>query len=117
MRTLQMKSPFAFRSDFERLQRKCKELERNYDQIQEKYSEMLRKATSLDINNQELRRQLREKSEITIRQRLQLEVALRDWIHTQPWSLCDPGADTCPDWDKAFEIRDVVLGALKDVNG
>jgi hypothetical protein len=42
----------------------------------------------------------------------QISEAIRDWIHEQPWSLCDAGADTCPDWDKAYEIRDVVFTKL-----
>lgn len=45
-------------------------------------------------------------------ERFEVAAALRDWIHEQPWSECGPGADTCPDWPKAFEIRDIALGAL-----
>lgn len=44
--------------------------------------------------------------------RFEIAAIIRDWIHTQPWSLCGPGADTCPDWEAAFEIRDMVLEAL-----
>lgn len=45
-------------------------------------------------------------------ERFAVASAIRDWIHEQPWSECGPWADTCPDWPKAFEIRDVALEAL-----
>ena len=38
--------------------------------------------------------------------------AIRDWIHEQPFSLCNMGSDTCPDWPMAFAIRDVALAAI-----
>jgi hypothetical protein len=33
-----------------------------------------------------------------------LERRFRDWIHEQPFSLCGPGADECPDWPMAREL-------------
>lgn len=44
-----------------------------------------------------------------------LATFLRDWIHETPMSLCNAGADTCPDWDlasvlaEAIEERDTVF--------
>ncbi len=49
-------------------------------------------------------------------ERFAVAEALRDWIHKQPFSQCNMGADTCPDWPLAFEIRDVALGALEPSN-
>lgn len=42
-----------------------------------------------------------------------LDEFLRDWIHETPLSLCDMGADTCPDWDLAKALAE----AIKERNG
>lgn len=37
---------------------------------------------------------------------------IRDWIHEQPGlTLCGAGADTCPDWAKAYELADKIIVA------
>lgn len=51
-------------------------------------------------------------SRFTDDERFVVASAIRDWIHEQSWSLCNAGADECPDWPKAMEIRDVAFGAL-----
>jgi hypothetical protein len=33
---------------------------------------------------------------------------LRDWIHETPLSLCNAGADTCPDWELAEALADAI---------
>lgn len=35
--------------------------------------------------------------------------AIRDWIHEQPFSKCNAGSDTCPDWDLAYELTDLIM--------
>lgn len=34
---------------------------------------------------------------------------IRDFIHETPMSLCNVGADTCPDWDLAYAITYIAL--------
>lgn len=46
-------------------------------------------------------------------ERFEVAAAIRDWIHEQPWSLCNMGSDTCPDWRLAYEIRDLALAPLE----
>lgn len=50
--------------------------------------------------------------EITDDERFAVASALRDWLHRQPFSECNMGCDTCADWPRAKEIRDVALDAL-----
>lgn len=37
-----------------------------------------------------------------------LATVFRDWIHEQPFSKCNMGCDSCPDWDMAYELADLV---------
>lgn len=55
------------------------------------------------------------KEPFTEDERFAVAVALRDWIHKQPFSQCGVSADTCPDWPLAFEIRNVALDTLARV--
>lgn len=52
--------PIVLRSDHDRLKRKLDRTKAELDQALHNYGEMRRTATSLDLNNAELRRQLRE---------------------------------------------------------
>jgi hypothetical protein len=36
-----------------------------------------------------------------------LATVFRNWIHEQPFSKCNMGSDTCPDWDMAYELADL----------
>jgi hypothetical protein len=44
--------------------------------------------------------------------RFAVSSALRDWIHGTALSECNAGADTCPDWPLAAEVRDIAFEAL-----
>lgn len=40
---------------------------------------------------------------------------IRDWIHEQEGlTLCNAGADECPDWHKAYELADIIVAASKN---
>jgi hypothetical protein len=49
-------------------------------------------------------------TELTLEQeRDRLAAVIRDWIHEQPFSECNMGADTCPDWPLTYELTDRIL--------